>query len=66
VAIIISTARELDLITELICIRVTNGLKIEDCLRCRLPKRRLLLQPVCLATDIGRASALNVKNVRIR
>jgi hypothetical protein len=61
-----SIARELDLITELICICATNALTLEDCLRCRLQQRRLLLQPVCLATDIGRASALNVKNVRIK
>ena len=32
-AIIISTARELDLITELACICATNALKIEDWLR---------------------------------
>lgn len=66
VAPIISIAHELDLITELICICATNTLTLEDCLRCRLPQRRLLLQPICLATDIGRASALNVKNVRIK
>ena len=59
-------ARGLGLITELVCICATDALTLEDCLRYRLPQRRPLLQPVCFATDIGRASALNVKNVRIK
>lgn len=54
------------LIIELICICATNTLKLEDCQRCRLLQQRPLLQPVCLATDTGQASALNAKNVRIK
>jgi hypothetical protein len=57
---------ELDFITKPICIYAINALEIEVYLRCRLTSRRLLLQPVCLAADIGRVSALNVKNARIK